>query len=68
MGEKAKKKLWNGGWIRCFVTLNLEEVDEERNAYIGFQENGGLSSIDDPPVLYGEQTLNCYCRERERSP
>ena len=51
MKEKAEKKLWKGGWIRCFVTLNLEEMNEERNTYIGFQENGGLSCVDDPSFL-----------------
>jgi hypothetical protein len=27
--------------------LNLEEMNEERNANIGFQENGGLSCLRD---------------------
>jgi hypothetical protein len=31
--------------------LNLEELDEERNANIGFYENGGLSRVGDPSFL-----------------
>ena len=68
MLEKAEKKLWNGGSIECFVMLNLEDLDEERNTNIGFYENGGLSCLGDAAFLQVEQPLDCCCRERERAP
>ena len=53
--EKSTRKLWNDGFIVCFVTLKLRERrDEDLKHEIGVQKDGGLSCVCNSAVLrYG---------------